>query len=263
MELLLIIGLTLLNGGFAMAEMALSSSRKARLLALEEAGAAGARAALDLMEQPTQFLSTVQIGITSIGVLNGIVGEAAFSGGLAAWLQTFGVAEPAAKLSATAMVVTLITFTTIIFGELVPKRVGQLYPELVSCWVARPMTRSAAAAQEKTAASSSEKQKCMARMRTSQGYSSFSAFNGTIGNTTCDARLRSTNTVLVATRLVCARPSGSPVFGFTSKRGKLDEEISSRMRWPGRKRLAVAKMVTFRCTISPGWRRRGVAGSSA
>jgi putative hemolysin len=81
----------------------------------------------------------VQVGITSIGVLNGIVGEAAFSEGVAHWLHTMGVAEKAAAISATALVVTLITFTTIIFGELVPKRIGQLHPEQVSRWVARPM----------------------------------------------------------------------------------------------------------------------------
>ena len=71
MDVLLIVLLTLLNGVFAMSEMALASSRKARLAALNEAGDSGARAALKLMANPTQFLSTVQIGITSIGVLNG------------------------------------------------------------------------------------------------------------------------------------------------------------------------------------------------
>ena len=139
MELLLIIGLTLLNGGFAMAEMALSSSRKARLLALEEAGAAGARAALDLMEQPTRFLSTVQIGITSIGVLNGIVGEAAFSQGLGQSLIAWGWSPWAAAWVATGVVVTAITITTIIFGELVPKRIAQLHPETVARWCAPVM----------------------------------------------------------------------------------------------------------------------------
>jgi len=139
MELLLIIGLTLLNGGFAMAEMALSASRKARLVALEEAGAAGARAALELMGQPTQFLSTVQIGITSIGVLNGIVGEAAFSQGLGQSLIAWGWSAWAAAWVATAVVVTVITITTIIFGELVPKRIAQLHPETVARWCAPVM----------------------------------------------------------------------------------------------------------------------------
>ena len=146
MEFLLIVFLTLLNGVFAMSELALAASRKSRLNALAEAGDKGAQAALALLDNPNQFLSTVQVGITSIGVLNGIVGEAAFSDGLAAWLQTWGVAEQAAAISATALVVTMITFTTIIFGELVPKRIGQLYPEVVSCWVSRPMLWLAKAA---------------------------------------------------------------------------------------------------------------------
>ena len=146
MEILLIVFLTLLNGVFAMSELALAASRKARLSAMADEGDKGAQAALSLLDNPNQFLSTVQVGITSIGVLNGIVGEAAFSDGLAHWLQDFGVAEKAAAISATALVVTSITFTTIIFGELVPKRIGQLHPEAVSRWVARPMLWLARAA---------------------------------------------------------------------------------------------------------------------
>ena len=132
MDVLLIVFLTLLNGVFAMSEMALASSRKARLAALAEAGDTGAQAALRLMAQPTQFLSTVQIGITSIGVLNGIVGEAAFSDDFSFWLLAQGVPENWASGLATAFVVTLITFSTILFGELVPKRIGQLFPESVA-----------------------------------------------------------------------------------------------------------------------------------
>ncbi len=139
MDFLLIVFLTLLNGVFAMSELALAASRKARLNLMAESGDKGAQAALTLLGNPNQFLSTVQVGITSIGVLNGIVGEAAFSDGVASWLKALGVAERAAAISATALVVTLITFTTIIFGELVPKRIGQLYPELVARWVSRPM----------------------------------------------------------------------------------------------------------------------------
>ncbi|MDD2924858.1 hemolysin family protein [Rhodoferax sp.] len=146
MEFLLIVFLTLLNGVFAMSELALAASRKARLAAMAEEGDKGAQASLTLLDNPNQFLSTVQVGITSIGVLNGIVGEAAFSAGLASWLQTLGVAANAAAISATALVVTLITFITIIFGELVPKRIGQLHPELVSRWIARPMLWLARAA---------------------------------------------------------------------------------------------------------------------
>jgi putative hemolysin len=147
MDFLLIALLTLINGIFAMSEMALAASRKARLAAMEEAGDKGAATALKLLENPTQFLSTVQVGITSIGVLNGIVGEAAFSGGVATWLKSFGLTESWASVSATALVVTIITFTTIIFGELVPKRIGQLYPELVARWVSRPMAWLAGAAK--------------------------------------------------------------------------------------------------------------------
>jgi putative hemolysin len=146
MDFLLIAFLTLLNGVFAMSELALASSRKARLAVMDEAGDKGARAALDLLDEPTQFLSTVQVGITSIGVLNGIVGEAAFSANLAARLVGWGLTESVASVSATAIVVTIITFITIIFGELVPKRIGQLYPEAVARHVARPMAWLAKAA---------------------------------------------------------------------------------------------------------------------
>ncbi len=139
MEVLSIVFLTLLNGVFAMSEMALASSRKARLAALQESGDKGAAAALQLMEQPTRFLSTVQVGITSIGMLNGIVGEAAFSDALARLLQGWGLSEGAAAVTATAVVVTAITCITIVFGELVPKRIGQMYPEAVARWVSRPM----------------------------------------------------------------------------------------------------------------------------
>ena len=139
MDFLLIAFLTLLNAVFAMSEMAIASSRKARLTAMAESGDKGAQAALSLIGTPTQFLSTVQVGITSIGVLNGIIGDAAFSGGLSLWLQTLSVAPRAADISATALVVTVITFITIVFGELVPKRIGQLYPEPVARLVARPM----------------------------------------------------------------------------------------------------------------------------
>jgi putative hemolysin len=146
MEFLLIVFLTLLNGVFAMSELALAASRKSRLNGMADEGDKGAKAALTLLDNPNQFLSTVQVGITSIGVLNGIVGEAAFSGGLGAWLHGLGLSDKVAAITATALVVTLITYTTIIFGELVPKRIGQLYPEQVSRWVSRPMLWLARAA---------------------------------------------------------------------------------------------------------------------
>ncbi len=139
MDVLLLALLTTLNALFSMSEMALSTSRRARLAAMAETGDAGAAAALKLMEDPTQFLSSVQIGITSIGMLSGIVGEAAFAAPLSVWLTHLGLREGTASVVSTALVVACITFFTIIFGELVPKRIGQLYPEPVARFVARPM----------------------------------------------------------------------------------------------------------------------------
>jgi putative hemolysin len=139
MDFLLIAFLTLVNGLFAMSEMALASTRRGRLAAMAEDGDRGAQTAIKLMDQPTQFLSTVQVGITSIGVINGIIGEAAFSSGVAQWLHGLGLSQRAASVTATAVVVAIITYITIIFGELVPKRIGQIYPEQIARWMARPM----------------------------------------------------------------------------------------------------------------------------
>ena len=140
MDVTLLAFLIVLNGLFAMSEMALTASRKARLQVMVESSQPGAQAAMDLHENPTRWLSTVQIGITSIGVLNGIVGENAFSEPLAQWLvETFHVALRPASVGATALVVVIITVLTIIFGELVPKRLGQMYPETVARLVAPPM----------------------------------------------------------------------------------------------------------------------------
>ena len=121
MDVALLFFLILLNALFAMSEMALTASRKARLQVMLEAGDSGAQAALDLHDNPTKFLSVVQVGITSIGILNGIVGDAAFSAPFAHWLhETFHIEQRPADITATAMVVVIITFLTIIFGELVP-----------------------------------------------------------------------------------------------------------------------------------------------
>ena len=140
MDVALVFFLIVLNAAFAMSEMALTASRRARLQVMIEAGESGAQAAMDLHDNPTKFLSVVQVGITSIGVLNGIVGDAAFSAPLARFLQVaFDLKTRAADLSATAMVVVIITFLTIIFGELVPKRFGLMYPETVARFAARPM----------------------------------------------------------------------------------------------------------------------------
>jgi len=146
MDFTLLVFLILLNGVFAMSEMALTASRRARLQVMVESGEPGAAAAMELHDNPTAWLSTVQIGITSIGVLNGIVGEAAFSEPVAQWLQShIAVTERTASITATALVVMMITVLTIIFGELVPKRVGQIFPETVARLVSRPMNWLSAA----------------------------------------------------------------------------------------------------------------------
>jgi putative hemolysin len=140
MDVALLFFLIVLNAGFAMSEMALTTSRKARLQVMLEAGEGGVEAAIDLHDHPTKFLSTVQVGITSISVLNGIVGDAAFSEPLGEWLHaTFNLSLRPAHVTATALVVLIITIVTIIFGELVPKRIGQMFPETVAAIVAPPM----------------------------------------------------------------------------------------------------------------------------
>ena len=93
MEILFLIGLIVLNGVFAMSEIALVTARRARLARLAEDGDGAAAVAIKLGEDPTRFLSTIQIGITSIGILNGIVGEAALAGPLADWLQSLGMEQ--------------------------------------------------------------------------------------------------------------------------------------------------------------------------
>ncbi|MEC5386887.1 hemolysin family protein [Uliginosibacterium sp. H3] len=139
MEVAILLVLILLNGAFAMSEIALVTARRARLQKFIEDGDVGAIAAAKLGEDPTRFLSTVQIGITSIGVLNGIVGEAAFAQPFAQWLEHMGLQAPASAYVATVLVVLTITFISIVLGELVPKRLGQLQPETIARLVSRPM----------------------------------------------------------------------------------------------------------------------------
>jgi Mg2+/Co2+ transporter CorB len=139
MELMILVFLILLNGMFAMSEVALLMARKPRLSALAAHGDRLAGAALRLAEQPTRFLSTIQIGITSIGLLNGIVGEAIFAAPLALWLQDQGIEPKASGILATAGVVIVITYFSIIVGELVPKRLGQHNAEAIARLVAWPM----------------------------------------------------------------------------------------------------------------------------
>ncbi len=145
MEIALLFALIVLNGVFAMSEIALVTARKARLQKLIDEGDNAAAAAVKLGEDPTRFLSTIQIGITSIGVLNGIVGEAALAGPLAVWLTQLGVAPSAAQWAATGLVVVLITYFSIVVGELVPKRIGQSKPETLARLVARPINALAVA----------------------------------------------------------------------------------------------------------------------
>ena len=139
MEIAILFALICLNGLFAMSEIALVTARKARLQKLIDEGDSGAAAAVKLGEDPTRFLSTIQIGITSIGVLNGIVGEAALAAPLATWLASLGVPAPYGGYAATGLVVVLITYFSIVVGELVPKRIGQSHPETFARLVARPI----------------------------------------------------------------------------------------------------------------------------
>ena len=139
MEIAILLALIVLNGVFAMSEIALVTARKARMQKLIDEGDRSAAAAVKLGEDPTRFLSTIQIGITSIGVLNGIVGEAALAQPLSVWLLAAGLPERASELTATGLVVVLITYFSIVVGELVPKRIGQSNPETLARLVARPI----------------------------------------------------------------------------------------------------------------------------
>lgn len=139
MQIFILLGLIVLNGLFAMAEIALVTARKARLQKYLDEGDSAAAAALALGENPTRFLSTIQIGITSIGVLNGVFGEAALAQPLAQWLVQGGLAGATASTVATALVVVAITYLSIVVGELVPKRLGQSNPEAIARLVARPI----------------------------------------------------------------------------------------------------------------------------
>jgi len=139
MEVLLLAALIVMNGVFAMSEIALVMAKRARLARLAEEGDTSAAMAVKLHDDPTRFLSTVQVGITSIGILNGIVGEAALAGPLSLWLQSLGMETEASRIGSTVLVVIIITYVTIVIGELVPKRIGLLDPERIACRVARPM----------------------------------------------------------------------------------------------------------------------------
>ena len=139
MEVFLLTALILLNGVFAMSEIALVTARRGKLVRYAEEGDQSAAVAMRLGEDPTRFLSTIQIGITSIGILNGIVGQAVLAEPLSVWMRSIGVAGPASQILATALVVVVITYISIVVGELVPKRLGQIHPEGIARVVARPM----------------------------------------------------------------------------------------------------------------------------
>lgn len=139
MEIAVLIVLVLLNGLFAMSEIALVTARRSRLMQLAEDGDRASAMAMRLGEDPTRFLSTIQIGITAIGILNGIVGEAALAGPLAEWLNILGLEKQASSLIATAVVVVVITYVSIVIGELVPKRIAQFNAEGIARLMARPI----------------------------------------------------------------------------------------------------------------------------
>lgn len=139
MDVLILTGLFILNGLFAMSEIALLSARKIRLQQAVEEGAVGAKAALDLAKDPSHFLSTIQVGITLIGIMSGALGEAALTDKVAAYLEQLPEIAPYSQGLSLAVVVIGITYFSLIIGELVPKRLALLKPEKIAMVMARPM----------------------------------------------------------------------------------------------------------------------------
>jgi putative hemolysin len=138
-DIFIILALILLNGLFAMSELALVSAKRLRLEKLASEGRHGARIAVQLADNPSNFLSTVQVGITLIGIFNGAFGEASLVTRLVPHIAAVPVLAPFAPELALGMVVLGITFASIVLGELVPKRIAILYPELLATWVAPPL----------------------------------------------------------------------------------------------------------------------------
>ena len=132
MEIFILLGLILLNGVFSMSEIALVSARKARLEAQANKGNKRAKEALDLANHPDNFLSTVQIGITLIGIMTGIYSGEKLSGGLIEFFNQFDFLRPYSRGIATATIVIIITDFTLVLGELVPKRLGLANPEAIA-----------------------------------------------------------------------------------------------------------------------------------
>ncbi|MFN3519568.1 MAG: hemolysin family protein [Sphingomonas sp.] len=139
-DVLIILALVALNGVFAMSELAIVSSRKARLEAMVRSGKPGARAAMALAADPGKFLSTVQIGITLIGIGTGAYSGASLGTPTAARLEALGMPAALANNVAVALVIGLTTYASLIIGELVPKQIALRNPEPVASWLALPMT---------------------------------------------------------------------------------------------------------------------------
>jgi putative hemolysin len=139
MEILILAGLILLNGLFSMAEIALVSARKSRLEVQANKGDKKAEEALRLANKPETFLSTVQMGITVIGILTGIYSGEKITDDFSAYLAKWPLIEPYSYGIATTIVVIIVTYFTIVFGELVPKRLGLSRPEAIAKAVATPM----------------------------------------------------------------------------------------------------------------------------
>lgn len=139
LDILFILLLTLINGLLAMSELAVVSSRRARLAGMADRGNRGARVALRLIGDPGRFLSTVQIGITLVGILAGAVSGATIAARLGAWLDTLPLLAPNGEAIAIGLVVLCITYLSLIVGELVPKRIAMNDPERVASAVAQPM----------------------------------------------------------------------------------------------------------------------------
>ena len=137
--MLLVFVLILLNGLFAMSEIAIVSSRRARLIQMADDGRAGAKHALQLASEPTRFLSSVQVGITSIGILSGAIGEAAVASKLRTSFEQVPAFAPYADTLALGIMVVALTYVSLIVGELVPKRLALTHPETIASLIARPM----------------------------------------------------------------------------------------------------------------------------
>lgn len=138
-EIVIIIILILLNGVFAMAEIALVSARKSSLQSAAKRGNKSARLALRLAEEPDRFLSTVQIGITLIGIVTGIYSGARIADDFAPLLERAGIPAAASQELAQVIIVAVVTYLTLVFGELLPKRIGMGAAESVARFMARPM----------------------------------------------------------------------------------------------------------------------------